>query len=220
MPAQSISCPHLNPLPSSLAQAASVFSTQPTTALSQPWASSPEAAFKPGHVSLAHDLNHLAVWADLDDDDIFNHGTASNQPLWSLGDVFEIFLRPRPGERYIELHVTPNNIQLRLAFPSELFFWREACFHGQNPWIWKHTLPEDAFQSETAHRPGGWQVYARIPWTTLGKTKSTPTEPWTGCFCRYDASRTQPQPILSTTGSHLRKQFHDQRGWNSIRFTA
>ncbi len=219
MNAHSVPCPTLDPLPSTLVEASARLAFIPSTPLGQPWAEAPEPRFRPATVTLARDAAHLGVWADLTDEEIFNDGTLPTQPLWALGDVFEIFLRPAPGERYIELHVTPNNVQLRLAFPSELFFWREATFHGRKPWVWNQSLGEDAFLSEAALRPGGWQVWARIPWTTLtGGTAPQNGEVWTGCFCRYDACRHEPQPVISTTGSHPRPQFHDQRGWNPIIF--
>ncbi|GAB4241038.1 MAG: hypothetical protein OHK005_03650 [Candidatus Methylacidiphilales bacterium] len=219
MQAPSIPCPRAERLPETLAEASRDFATTPLTPFNQPWVDCPETRFRPGGVALARDGTHLGIWADLEDDEVFNDGVSSQQPLWALGDVFEIFLRPLPEERYWELHVTPDNLQLRLSFPSELFFWREAVFFKDQPWVWTYALPEGAFVSEAARRPGGWQVWARIPWTTFNRG-SAPDDgiEWIGCFCRYDASRQTTAPVLSTTGSHARMQFHDQRGWNPIRF--
>jgi len=214
-----ITCPHHPTLPTTLEEAATLFLSAPATPLGQPWLPSTESVFRPGSVSLLRDPSHLGVWADLHDDDVFNHGTSSDQPLWELGDVFEIFLRPLPDERYFEFHLTPDNVPLKLAFPSELVFWREACFYRREPWVWNYALPGTPFVSEVARRPGGWQLWVRIPWTTLtgGEPPADRTQ-WLGCFCRYDADRSRPSPILSSTGAFIRKQFHDQRGWNQIVF--
>ncbi|MFQ3669826.1 MAG: hypothetical protein SNJ84_00040 [Verrucomicrobiia bacterium] len=219
MEAPVISCPRCPALPAGLAEAARLLAGRSSCRFGQPWAEAVEGRFRPGSVALAWDGDQLGVWADLDDDDVFNEGSDSTQPLWALGDVFEMFLRPLPGERYVELHVTPENVQLRLAFPSELFFWREAMFYGRKPWVWNHALGEEAFGSEASRRDGGWQVWARIPWATLtGGTVPGVGEVWSGCFCRYDATRGETEPVLSTTGAHRRRMFHDQRGWNRIEF--
>jgi hypothetical protein len=214
-----LSSTRVDRLPHDLAEAQLITKNLPCLPLRQPWQAEPDANFKTGQVRSIWDEISLGVYAEMEDDDIFNDATRSDQPTWVLGDVFEMFLRPLSSEQYFELHVTPSNVQLRVLFASEAFFWEQAALNKGRTWIWPYCLPDGAFASSVQITSGGWSVWARIPWLTLqGGQPPQPGDSILASFCRYDATRLCAQPVLSTTGNYQEKKFHLQSGWHALLF--
>ena len=87
-----------------------------TLALGQAWRHQPQGGFRPATVQIGWQPNHLYILAELTDDDVYTEATGFNEPLWTLGDAFEMFLKP-PGDAYLELHVAPGNRVMQLRFP-------------------------------------------------------------------------------------------------------
>ncbi len=88
--------------------------------LGQHWAGHPDPGFRPCSVRVSWIERALHVMADLTDDESFSHATGDNQKMWTLGDVFEMFVQLEGRCDYAELHVTPNNHRLHLALPGVL----------------------------------------------------------------------------------------------------
>jgi len=59
--------------------------------------------------------------ADLPDDHVESRSIAYRQPMWKLGDVFEIFIARRRSPLCPELHITPNNHRRHLRWTVKDF---------------------------------------------------------------------------------------------------
>lgn len=168
-------------------------------ALGQPWRQELEPGFRPTRVEAWYRDGCLEVRATMVDDEVFNDATAHNQRTWELGDVFEVFARRDNEERYVEVHVTPDNVRIhfrfddfghigRIADPSEV-----------------HADPEQ-IETAASRTEDGWTAWARIP------IDAAPGDLLRVSFCRYDASLGR-EPILSTTSPHPEVAFPRPLEW-------
>jgi hypothetical protein len=180
--------------------------------LGQAWRPVPEPGFRPATVHLSWEPGRLHIQAELIDDAIFTRATGFNQHLWELGDTFEMFLRPLPGEAYMEYHVAPGNHTLQLRFPGEKAI--QSLRNGTSPVsVDFYLVPKKAFDSVTDVEKGRWLIRATIPDSAV---KSG--EKWKFSFSRYDA-HPNASPIVSSTSAHKVLDFHDQSAWQTMIFT-
>jgi hypothetical protein len=201
-------------------RAPAVFASSPVLTLGQAWNRQPDTRFRPAQVRTGWTGTALLVCATLEDDDIFNPVTEFNAPSFEHGDVFEMFLRPMPCERYYEFHVTPGNQKFQLQIPSAAEFTAARGLDG---------LPPDFFISDrvlhTAVRvlpdEQRWEVLAEIPFEFVGATSRDGTpERWLVSFSRYDYTRDNADPVLSSTSAHRQVDFHRQQEWRELVFNA
>src|SRR5690606_5596227 len=82
--------------------------------LHQAWRPTPESGLHPAQVWLAATEDRFVVLAELEDHDIITSAIRHNDPLWDLGDVFEIFVRHTKRPEYYEFHTAPNGVTLDL----------------------------------------------------------------------------------------------------------
>jgi hypothetical protein len=159
----------------------------------------------------------LLVFAELTDTDIYTQATADNQRLWELGDVFEIFLRPRTQESYVELQVAPNNRRLQLRYPNAEAVAQARKLGSGDQFV----IHGKSFLSSTwvCADDQKWFVYAKIPVKTVCENSrlSSGVE-WLFSFGRYDCSRTRAVPVISSASLHTKADFHRQSEWGVMRF--
>lgn len=207
-------CRHLPPLEfenQSWNEIAAAFENAASCQLGQSWRMALQPRFTPAEVRVAWTPAALWIYAKLHDVDIFNAATQLNEDTFLLGDAFEIFLHPLPGEEYFEMHVTPNNQKLQIHLPHE---WRTEMTHTR--------LPEPDFFQSRAHietTANRWHVLAQIPAHNLIGRNLLPGDQWLFSFSRYDYTRGFKRPILSSTSFHSRPNFHDRHDWGSLIFT-
>ena len=178
--------------------------------MGQAWLTEPEANFAPAIVWTGWRGESVLVFAELSDRDIYNTATELNQPAFLMGDVLEIFLRAEGCESYIEFHVTPDNQRFQLRIPAA-----NRQQDGQ-------FIPGPAFTSRTwVDQPAGrWFVYAEIPATSVCERapRSLSGQDWLFSFSRYDYTRPDPTPVISSTSPHRVPSFHRQAEWGTLRF--
>ncbi len=195
-----------------------VFRKRPALELGQAWLASREALFRPGSVRLGLSGMSLAVFASMDDRDVFNPVEQFNVPAFPHGDVFEIFLRPAGQRACFEFHVTPGNAILQLRHPEPLRAmvpqpdWDAA---GDPLRQWK--ISRWRIVSQARRRTAGWEVYAEVPLRRIFEEDA----PWRGSllrasFARYDYTRGRLRPVLSSTSPHAAPDFHRQEEWQSL----
>jgi hypothetical protein len=207
--------------PDDLASVRAAFGNAASIALRQAWCDFPEPGFAPGVVRTGWRDASLLVFAELSDADIFTHAERHNDRFWQMGDTFEMFLQPSPGQPYVELHVTPNNLHLQLRFiappgPDDDDPFGSALIHG------------DIFTSHTwvnrdAHE---WCVFAAIPASVVSgdAVRSAATAPawagsdWRFSFGRYDYTHGRDRPIISSSSPHTEPAFHRPHEWGTLRF--
>lgn len=191
-----------------------VFADMPSTHFGQAWKPVLQSRFLPARTHIGFDAKFFWMFSEFEDADIFNTSVALNQHVYKLGDVFEIFLRPLPGDEYIEFHVTPDNRHLQLWWPRARRsfkdkgwiprFLSEACFRS-----WTQVLPDEK----------RWRILAAIPFGTLGLDTPRAGDEWLYSFGRYDYTRGFKRPILSSTSPHRVPDFHRQHEWNRLVFS-
>ena len=142
----------------------SAFAQADPVSLAQTWLPTLEPVFKPACVRTGRTESDLAVFAEMEDEDIFNKATSLNECTYELGDVFEIFVKPETQEKYFEIHVTPENQKLQLSFPRPGAIREKpaapvadplAKYKFDNPVICSRTLVEAARSR--------WSVLALLP---------------------------------------------------------
>jgi hypothetical protein len=188
----------------------------PECELRQGWADEPVPYFRAARVRTAWTKTALIVAAELDDADIFNPATNLNDPGYTLGDVFELFLRPANQEAYYEFHVSPFNQQFQLRIPSAATF-KLARVSGIDHW--KINTP--VFESRTLINAAAqkWWVAAAIPFSLVAERGPVGAgSQWQFSFSRYDYTQGFPKPIISSTSPHPKADFHRQSEWGTLQF--
>ncbi|MSU69675.1 MAG: hypothetical protein EXS39_02640 [Opitutaceae bacterium] len=179
--------------------------------LAQTWLDRPQPEFRPGRVWLATTPACFIVLAELLDDDIVTMGRKHNDPLWDLGDVFEVFVRHTQRPEYYEFHVAPNGVTLDLRYPR-LYASREQG-------VEQYMLDRPHFTSRVSAEPklGRWRVAVEIPVTSLVRVEFFRTESeWQFSFSRYDCGPQRP-PAVSSTSPHRVAGFHRAEEWRHFR---
>lgn len=183
--------------------------------MGQGWAATLPAGFKAAKIRYAWEPDALWILADLPDDYITTRSTADNQDMWTLGDVFEIFVERQGARKYAELHVTPKNHRLHLLFP-----------HGAIEKIRRDVSILPSFKQSPVgfesrvRRPRGraaWQVLVKIPAKIIfpGKRFCEGVS-LNISFSRYDYGRRGQDPVLSSTSPHRRTEFHNRPDWRGM----
>ena len=194
-----------------------ILSSRKAINFKQSWLVTPERLFAPASAAAAWDGNDLYVYATLQDHDIFNPSMGLNQPAYQRGDIFEIMVRPRNGEAYFEFHITPSNQVLQLRFPRRTSL---AGFHesGGKPedLIATFQIADRVLEShvEIDSERKIWTILVKIPASTLTPgAKLHAGDTLLFSFCRYDHTRGQQNPVLSSTSNHSVCSFHRQEEW-------
>lgn len=183
----------------------------------QGWLARQEAGLRPTSVRVAWDGTDLLVLAALADDDPFNPITVYNEPSYEHGDVFEVFLRPVDQDPYYEFHVTPANQTFQLRFPSAKAF-AEARGKGL-PAAWKLASPVMRSRTRVLAGDKRWLAAVRIPVGRVGEKGPTRAgSRWLFSFSRYDYTRGNAQPVLSSSSPHAVCSYHRQEEWGTLVF--
>ena len=192
------------------------FSRAPSCALQQAWRAAPEAGFEPARVRVGWRPDALWVDVHLTDKDIFNGAAHLNDETYNLGDIFEIFVRPIAQETYYEFHVTPNNQQMQLRWPTETSI---AQFTGSHQSLTPFFVG-DFLQSYTdvQAKNNFWRVLARVPATVASTSSIRDGDQWMFSFSRYDCTRGVIEPTHSSTSPHALVNFHRQCEWGRLTF--
>ena len=182
------------------------------------WLPQPETSFVPAEVRLGWRPKALLVFATLQDVDIFSKATADGQPMWQLGDVFEIFLRVLPDDPWYEFHVTPNNHHLELCWPDDpQTSVKKEKRGGYETYI--VTEPIIKSRVHICKEQNCWQVLTEIPARQISGGKLIHAgDIWLVSFCRYDAFRDGRSAALSSTSDFTKPAFHCQQEWKELCF--
>jgi len=176
--------------------------------LQQAWLPAAEIAFLPAQVWLAATHDSFAIIAELEDHDIATAAQTHNDPLWDLGDVFEIFVRHTARPEYFEFHIAPNNVTLDLRYPK--------LYASRADGVELYMLTEPHFSAQAVCLPSKklWRVAACLPVANLVTDESLVAAPsvWQFSFCRYDCGPNRG-PAVSSTSPHKAAGFHRAEEW-------
>jgi len=202
----------------SWSQLVSVLSDAQAVESKQGWRSELEPGFRPMRVKTGWTRDALYVHAEIEDADIFNPEKQFNALSFTKGDVFEIFLRPCDQDAYFEFHVTPENQKLQLRFPSAAALAVPRAQPGLLPdWFINHPVIESRVRVNAAIQR--WEVAVEIPFDLVSEASQPRRDTrWLFSFSRYDYTRGQERPVLSSTSPHKELNFHRQEEWGELRF--
>ena len=181
----------------------------------QSWLEKESEYFRSATAELYPNAMGLDIVLTLEDDDIYNDATELNQRAWTLGDVVEIFIGIPEQSAYWELHITPNNQRLQLA-------WNEESFKSVNKGA--RTLEDcmiadpEFIRSEVnvEQEQKRWKVHAFIPWESINLPRGRDEYTLELAFCRYDADHTQEEATLSSTAPLCKADYHRRHEWDVI----
>ncbi len=217
-----INCKHLSDFNADNWQSvATAFSDAQPLSFAQDWLPEKESRFQPATAFLGWREDALWIYGELHDVDIYNDATQLNQETYLLGDAFEMFFRPfpaSPSTTWFEFHVTPENQKLQLRWPDT----RKAV----EPTFDKHGLPhfyipEIAFESrvQVLQSENKWRVLIKLPAQNLiEKSCIAAGDEWLISLARYDYTRGEEKPILSSTSAYTIPSFDRQEDWSRVIF--
>lgn len=195
-----------------------LFEPLPAWKLRQEWLTSPTPDYLAGSFKAGTWADALVVYAELQDRDIFNPVTVFNEIAFTKGDAFEMFFRPEGQLPYFEFHVTPHNQKLQLRIPSAE--WFAAPRHRSHEEFFQVTrVQKPLFDSRTlvCAEEHKWYVVAAIPFANVVENEdAVRAMRWRFSASRYDHTRTQPKPVLSSTSPHRLCNFHRQEEWGTL----
>ncbi len=178
----------------------------PSLEMSQAWLPTPESGLLPARVWLAVTGSHFVILADLEDRDITTTARQHNDPLWEMGDVFEIFARHAGRPEYHEFHTAPNGVTLDLRYPR---------LHAPRTEGVERYMVEPHFSARVHCEPAQnrWRVAVEIPAARLVPREwlTAPSE-WRFSFCRYDCGPDRA-PVVASTSPHTKADFHRGEDW-------
>lgn len=196
-------------------------STLSKLSLTQSWLPQPEPRFHPASASIAWTPSHLYIYVELADIDIFNTTQGLNESANQKGDIVEILLRPTKSDAYFEFQVTPHNQILQLRFPSRqsIADFRQSGGTIESL-IASYAVPVPLIETQTwlAPEENRWSVLIKIPASALTDAAQplSPADSFLLSIGRYDHTRGESEPILSSTSPHPVRDFHRQEEWTRL----
>jgi hypothetical protein len=189
------------------------FSKSPEINLRQSWRKQQER-FRPTLVRTGWRDETLWVYAEIEDLDTFNPETRFNEPFFMQGDAFEIFLHPVGQPAYFEFHIGPANQLFQLRIPSAKVFAKQTEGESES---WKIRNYVMKSWSSVDRKRQLWRVLVAIPFQAVVEKGGSRSQ-WLFSFARYDYTRDENGPILSSSSPHAQLGFHRQQEWGRIRF--
>jgi hypothetical protein len=147
-----------------------------------------------------------------------NRARRLNERTHELGDVGEIFLQCVGAKHYIEIHVTPENQRLQLAWSDE----RVDLVRKGKATLEEFVVSDPSWvESITEIAPSYWSARTIVPVAHVlpgGQPFNRATE-LLACVCRYDTSD-GPVPVLSSTADFQGQRFHHRAAWHRVELLA
>lgn len=194
------------------------FEDAPTLSLGQAWLPRKEENFRPGTVHLGWNAGGLLVLARLTDDRLFTRAAADNQLLYTLGDVFELFLQESTRDNYVEFHIAPSGHRLQLAFPKGDTI---RTMRATGTKLTDLMRAEPQFDFMQRPMDSGWEIVARIPGSALGMDRPLAEGSTVlASFSRYDYTDADTPPVLSSSSAHAEANFHRRQEWTPLTLCA
>ena len=173
----------------------------------QTWRDVPEPGLLPARVWMAATSTCFVILAELEDHDILTEAQRHNDPLWDLGDVFEVFVRHTERLEYYEFHTAPNGVTLDLRYPR--------LYASRANGVERYMLNEHHFISHVKCEPkiNRWRIAMEIPAARLAPLELLQNESlWRFSFSRYDCGPNRPA-VVSSTSPHSVADFHQGEDW-------
>ncbi|MGH7996885.1 MAG: hypothetical protein ACREFX_11085, partial [Opitutaceae bacterium] len=174
------------------------------TPFRQHWrgAAGAEAGFRPGWTSIRRGAQSVRFVTTLAEASPHNRAVRLNERMWRLGSVCEIFLKYRE-DRYVELHVTPENRRLQLDWPLDGL----ASIRLGGARLEDFMVEDEGWcRTATSVGPRGWRIEVELPFGGPDLRAAV---------CRYDCSL-EGRPLLSSSAPLAEAAFHRWWEWPRV----
>lgn len=174
----------------------------------------PDRRFNPGWARIGWTSSALVVDFAFVATTARNRAIRLNERTYLLGDVGEIFLQWLGSDRYIEIHITPENQRLQLSWDAaglQRIRQRQAVLDdfavADLNWV----------QSVTSVSPTLWSARVIVPAGTIahGLANLESDSHLIAAVCRYDYGGKET-PILSSTVDFQGSPFHTRAAWDRL----
>ena len=173
------------------------------------------SVFFGGQVFLGWSGDCLAVDARLDDRELWTVAQHRNEPLFLLGDTFELFAGVQGERTYVEYHYAPNGLTSQLRWPDNA----RKLGVGDTTGLEKYFVTDDKTHFAVHRTSSGWRVCVLMPASALGlSVEELRGLVWEISFGRYDYTKGGGAVVLSSTKAFSRLDFHLREEWSRCRF--
>lgn len=175
----------------------------------------PSGRFNPGWARIGWTPSALVVDFAFTATGACNRARRLNERTYLLGDVGEIFLQWPGSDRYVEIHVTPENQRLQLAWRNEGL---EAVRKGKAQLEDFAVADPGWVQSVAQAGPTLWSARTLVPAAVITPAgrEFAADDGLLAAICRYDYSGGTP-PVLSSTANFQGQPFHTREAWQRVR---
>jgi len=210
-----MNCPELAPFDkTNWNSVITAFCGAPELRFGQHWLSQPEEGLRPAVAKIGWSGSRVLFLAELVDDEIATRATRRNEPVYLLGDVFEIFAGVAGNPGYIEYHLAPNGIIAQLLWPDA-----NAIKSAQQSGVTPFLIEENNSTLQARVEDGLWCVYGELPASSLpGASADLEGQVWEMSFSRYDYNADGSSHICSSTSPHALPSYHRRHEWRRIEF--
>ncbi|MBN1126609.1 MAG: carbohydrate-binding family 9-like protein [Sedimentisphaerales bacterium] len=163
--------------------------------------------------------SHLCFAVVCKDDDVWSYTDQHDGKLWN-GDVVELFIKPFVDKPvYYELEFSPNET----VFDARFMDGRTGGLNASNlAWESEAIVACNVVGTPDRHEDQDicWVLEAAIPLKAFSGDGCVPANgtQWTFAVCRYDYSRTRPNPLLMMSSPGARNGFHSHEVYKPLRF--
>jgi len=183
--------------------------------LEQAWRGSTEEGFNGGWARLRWHPGGLLAEGVFRGRRQTNAARRLNERTWELGSVFELFLRADGYDRYLELHVTPENQRLQLLWPDDGL----ESFRAGRAALGDFLVSDPAWvTSETRIAENHWAVRVAVPFHCLGLAAGATLPTMRAAVCRYDTG--SGREVLSSTARLPAPNYHLLAYWSRLQFVG
>ncbi|MEO8204694.1 MAG: hypothetical protein ABI615_00840 [Chthoniobacterales bacterium] len=201
-------------------------SKAPTCSLFQNWKDTPDAGLRPATVAFAHDGDKLIVYAEIEDDVIYNTTTENGKNFYLTGDAIELLLLGDKEPTYMEHNLSPDNLVLQFCWPLTTIDEIEA---GKHPHWQTEYAGDVSVQSCTLVQQDKklWRVLMVVPLKKVASTlQGKNGELWHFSIGRYDKKPEDKRVMLSASSAYdplpwrgakfIYPNYHEQAVWGKL----
>ena len=169
----------------------------------------------PGYVQFLWNEKNLYIGVMMEDADVVAESDEDQDHHYRLGDVIEVFLKPRDRSFYWEMYGTPKQKKTVFFFPSRgRHFLPSVTEHPADISV---TAAVDGTLNDWSDQDKGWSMVMAIPVEMLERQGYAfrPGQNWTVLVARQNYSADLPMkehstlPRLSQVNFHLYEEYGD-----------
>lgn len=168
-------------------------------------------------VQLAHDQDYLYVAVNYQDSDVVAEGEADHEHHYQLGDVAEVFIKPRRESWYWEMYVTPKGHKTAFFFPGRGRLGIPSHFLGADIDL-EVAAQVNGTLNEWKDRDTGWtgeMRFSKADFSEVG-VPFTADEAWSILVSRYNYSRYLSYKELSMCPPLSKTNYHHYEGYADL----